>query len=156
MLKRRAKNSKTNQIYYRAKLKDGQTCSLKQKCISEKTKSRRVTRYDSDYAEKARIWYISDEGKMLSRLRKTVIEGLFGQAKTFHGLSRAKLRGVEKVEIQALLTATALNLKKLVNENYDFICHFFIRLTKTWHFALGDVGKNFCTLATSPTEDLTY
>ncbi len=54
---------------------------------------------------------------MLSRLRKTVIEGLFGQAKTFHGLSRAKLRGVEKVEIQALLTATALNLKKLVNEN---------------------------------------
>jgi transposase len=134
MLKRRAKNSKTNQIHYRASPQDCQACSWKQKCIGEKTSSRIVTRYDSDYAEKARIWYHSDEGKMLSRLRKIVIEGLFGQAKTFHGLSRAKLRGLENVEIQALLTATALNLKKLVKETYDFVYRFFIRLAKAYVF----------------------
>ena len=45
-----------------------------------------------------------------------MIEGLFGQAKTFHGLSRAKMRGLEKMEIQALLTATTLNLKKLIGK----------------------------------------
>lgn len=64
--------------------------------------------------EKAHAWLASDEGAMLFGMRKTVIEGLFGQAKSFHGLARAKLRGIEKIEIQVLLTATALNLKKLV------------------------------------------
>ncbi len=139
MLKRRAKNSKTNQIHYRARKEDCQTCVLKQKCLSDKTKSRIVTRYDSDYAEKAKTWYTSDEGKRLSRLRKIVIEGLFGQAKAFHGLSRAKLRGLEKVEIQALLTATALNLKKLVKETSNLVCHFFTRLTLTKDFAVESV-----------------
>jgi len=58
----------------------------------------------------------SAEGKRLAFLRHTVIEGLFGEAKTFHGMSRAKMRGLERVEIQLLLTATALNLKRLVKK----------------------------------------
>ena len=37
-----------------------------------------------------------------------------GQAKACHGMARAKFRGINKVEIQILLTATALNLKKMV------------------------------------------
>lgn len=47
-------------------------------------------------------------------MHKTVIERLFGQAKAYHGMARAKFRGLSKVEIQFLLTATALNLKKIV------------------------------------------
>ncbi|MDI6816284.1 MAG: transposase [Actinomycetota bacterium] len=86
----------------------------KNQCIQEKTKAGTITRYDSDCVEKARAWLASDEGAVLFGLRKTVIEGLFGQAKSFHGLARAKLRGIEKMEIQVLLTATTLNLKKLV------------------------------------------
>jgi len=37
-----------------------------------------------------------------------------GQAKTYHGMARARFRGLKKVEMQFLLTATALNLKKMV------------------------------------------
>lgn len=40
--------------------------------------------------------------------------GVFGQAKVYHGMARSKFRGLLKVEIQFLLTATALNLKKMV------------------------------------------
>jgi len=72
-----------------------------------------VTRFDNDYYEKAKIWYVSFVGKKLYKLRKTVMEGLFGEAKTYHGLSRAKLRGIDNVEIQLLLTATVLNIKRL-------------------------------------------
>ena len=36
------------------------------------------------------------------------------KAKRCHGLQRARQRGVDKVEIQALLTATALNIKRLL------------------------------------------
>ena len=42
-----------------------------------------------------------------------MIEGLFGDAKAHHGLSRARLRGLNNIEIQLLLTSTVLNLKRL-------------------------------------------
>ena len=50
----------------------------------------------------------------MQKLRHTVIEGVFGQAKTYHGMAKARFRGLKKVEIQFLMTATALNLKKMV------------------------------------------
>jgi len=50
----------------------------------------------------------------MQKLRGTILEGIMGQAKTYHGMSKAKFRGLNKVEIQFLLTATALNLKKMV------------------------------------------
>lgn len=50
----------------------------------------------------------------MQKLRHTVIEGVFGQAKTYHGMAKARFRGLKKVEIQFLLTATALNLKKMI------------------------------------------
>lgn len=71
--------------------------------------------------------------------RKTLIEVLFGIAKTFHGLSRAKMRGLEKMEIQALLTASALNLKKLVldksgsgSRRFPFTALFLDGLVNHW------------------------
>jgi len=37
-----------------------------------------------------------------------------GQAKEYHGMNKAKFRGTCKVQIQFLLTATAINLKKMI------------------------------------------
>ena len=50
--------------------------------------------------------------RMSERMWK--IEGLFAEAKGNHGLARAKYRGRAKVQIQAYLTATVQNLKRLV------------------------------------------
>jgi len=50
----------------------------------------------------------------MQKLRSTVCEGVFSQAKTLHGMARSRFRGLSKVEIQFLLTATAINLKKIV------------------------------------------
>ncbi|RWR24634.1 hypothetical protein D2T30_01680 [Sinirhodobacter populi] len=41
------------------------------------------------------------------------VEGAHGTAKTLHGFARAIRRGIENMKIQALLTAVAMNLKKL-------------------------------------------
>ena len=49
--------------------------------------------------------------KLSERMGK--IEGLFAEAKQNHGLSRARYRGRSKVPIQAYLSATAQNLKRL-------------------------------------------
>lgn len=53
-------------------------------------------------------------GRKLLTVRQTLLEGLFGQGKNFHGLGRAKWRGLGNMLIQSLVIATVLNLKKLL------------------------------------------
>jgi DDE family transposase len=43
------------------------------------------------------------------------VEPLFAEAKDWHGLRRFRLRGLEKVNGEALLTATGQNLKRLLS-----------------------------------------
>jgi len=112
-LKRRSKNYPQNRINYSSNKKDCNLCPLKGKCISAGS-FRTVSRYDSPCYWKARDWYDSGYGQVMQKLRHTVIEGVFGQAKTYHGMAKARFRGLKKVEIQFMLTATALNLKKMV------------------------------------------
>ena len=49
----------------------------------------------------------------LYRSRAPVIEGVFAEAKQWHGLSRAWRRGLSKMRIQCLLIAAVLNFKRL-------------------------------------------
>lgn len=114
-LKRKAKNHKLNRIKYCANLNDCIACPLKDKCITPNTKDFRfITKYDSSTYDNACEWYSSDHGQNLQKLRKTVLEGIMGQAKEYHGMNKAKFRGIDKVQIQFLLTATAINLKKMI------------------------------------------
>ena len=48
--------------------------------------------------------------------RKVWVEPLFGEAKDWHGLSRFRLRGLWKVNAEALLIATGQNLKRLLRK----------------------------------------
>ena len=114
LLKRRSKNYPQNRINYSSNKKDCNLCPLKGNCISGEGSFRTVSHYDSPCYEKARSWYDSGYGRVMQKLRHTVIEGVFGQAKTYHGMAKARFRGLNKVEIQFLMTATALNLKKMV------------------------------------------
>ena len=52
------------------------------------------------------------ETRLYSRHRWSV-EGAHGLAKTLHAMARAARRGRENTKIQALRTATAINLKRL-------------------------------------------
>jgi transposase len=92
------------------------TCSLKKQCFSAQSVSgvRQITRFDTPYVDRAQAACASRQGRFLLRKRQTCIEGLFGQAKNFHGLRRARWRGLTKMHIQSLLTAVVLNVKKLL------------------------------------------
>ena len=115
ILNRRSKSYTLNRINYSAKKHDCLDCSLRNLCLKlGKDNPRKVTHYDSDYYNKARNWYYSCQGKILQKLRGCVIEGIMGNAKAYHGMERAKFRGKDKVHIQFLLTASAINLKKMV------------------------------------------
>ncbi|NND00977.1 MAG: hypothetical protein HKN85_12415 [Gammaproteobacteria bacterium] len=49
-----------------------------------------------------------------------MIEGLFAEAKQFHGLRRARYRGLQKVSIQALMSAMAQNIKRIVKLSSEY------------------------------------
>ena len=49
------------------------------------------------------------------RKRQIWVEPLFAEAKDWHGLRRFRLRGLAKVDIEALLIATGQNLKCLLS-----------------------------------------
>ena len=47
-------------------------------------------------------------------MHKEWVEPLFAEAKTWHGLRRLRLRGLENANIQGLLIATGQNVKRLL------------------------------------------
>jgi DDE family transposase len=50
------------------------------------------------------------------RKRQVWVEPLFAEAKAWHGLRRFRLRGLEKVNGEALLIAAGQNLKRLLSQ----------------------------------------
>ena len=80
----------------------------------------------------------------MQKLRSTILEGIMGQAKTYHGMARAKFRGLNKVEMQFLMTATALNLKKMVKmlDIEEVKSRIFIKFTDITQI-VKDIFKNF-------------
>ena len=48
--------------------------------------------------------------------RQVWVEPLFTEAKDWHGLRRFRLRGLEKVNAEALLIAAGQNLKRLLSQ----------------------------------------
>ena len=60
-----------------------------------------------------RLNRLSRSGKYLYRLHHQTIERSFADAKELHGLRYCRFRGKEKVQEQALMTATVQNIKKI-------------------------------------------
>jgi hypothetical protein len=60
------------------------------------------------------------------------VEGVHGEAKTWHGLARAIRRGKDNMRIQAFLTAAAINLKRLATALFAFIMAWLARVQVVW------------------------
>ena len=92
-------------------------CKLKDKCTKS---SRRQLKVGVNHASLIRLRADSktESFKKLYRSRAPVIEGIFGEAKQWHGLRRAWRRGLSKMLVQSLLIATVLNYKRLATAFY--------------------------------------
>jgi len=66
-----------------------------------------------DSKEKVRLNRLSKSGKRLYRKRKETIERSFADAKQLHGFRYCRLRGLNNVMEQALMTAAVQNMKKI-------------------------------------------
>src|SRR5215203_1306634 len=90
-------------------------CSLKPQC-TDSAKGRQVRRsVDEAYLERVRGYHATAEFAKAMRKRQVWVEPLFAEAKAWHGLNRFRLRGLAKVNMEALLIAAGQNLKRLLS-----------------------------------------
>ena len=117
ILRRRRTQRKNRNACYSTDPEICRSCSLRSQCVSSSSSNgvRQVTRFDTPYVEQAQAACARAKGRRLLKKRQTCMEGLFGQGKTWHGLKRARWRGVVKLHMQSLLTAMVLNVKKLLH-----------------------------------------
>jgi Transposase DDE domain len=90
-------------------------CTLRPQCTTS-TRGRRVGRHlDEAYRDRVRGYHTTEPYAKAMRKRQVWVEPLFAEAKDWHGLRRFRLRGLEKVNGEALLIATGQNLKRLLS-----------------------------------------
>ena len=107
----------TNREGYRQYHSDPQQCRhcpVRSKCTESRNHTKVVTRHVwEDSKEKIDRHRLERVGKRLYKRRKETVERSFADAKQLHGHRYARMRGLNKVQQQCLLAATAQNLKKI-------------------------------------------
>src|SRR4051812_40541238 len=71
--------------------------------------------FEEAYLDRVRSSYATVAHQKAMRTRQVWVEPLFAEAKDWHGLRRFRLRGLEKVNGEALLIAAGQNLKRLLS-----------------------------------------
>lgn len=90
------------------------SCPLLKQCTASQIQQRTIQRHVwEDFKERVVRNFTSNSGQLLYKLRNRTIERSFADAKTCHGLRRSRFRGLAKNQEQALMTATAQNIKKI-------------------------------------------
>jgi transposase len=99
---------------YQASVVACNACPLKAQC-TDSTKGRQVKRnFDEAYLDRVRGYHVTEPYAKAMRKRQVWVEPLFAEAKAWHGLGRFRLRGLPKVNGEALLIAAGQNLKRLL------------------------------------------
>ena len=108
------KDNKYGKIY-RAKTKDCKNCPQRTICFGGSAQHRTLFRplfqgaIDGNKARANTLEY-----REVQRLRRIWCEGTFGTLKHQHNLKRTYKRGIENVQEQCLLSALAINLKRMI------------------------------------------
>ena len=119
---------------YVAKQTDCQKCKYKEQCIGNSKISRQIDRHLHQEAKAPQMKFVgTQEYHAAMRLRKIWCEGNFSHQKEQHNLRRTRKRGIERLTEQCLLSACALNLKRLIkylgNRLYNHYLSLIINLT---------------------------
>jgi len=111
LLKRQQQKHPSPERRYRASNRDCGACPLRARCTTGKARTLTVHPYDADLIL-ARGRQETSAAKRAARDRRICSERTFGEVKEQHGLRRAQRRRRSNVHVQALLTATVINLKR--------------------------------------------
>jgi hypothetical protein len=89
-------------------------CPLKSRCTNSQTGRWLSRGLEEEYLERVRAHRHTEPYRKALRKRAVWVEPLFAEAKEWHGFGRFRLRGLEKVNAEALMSASGQNVKRLV------------------------------------------
>ena len=102
----------THRRIYQAPAAACAACALRSQCTTS-PRGRRISRsLDEAYLDRVRSYHTTEAYQKAMRKRQVWVEPLFAEAKDWHGLRRFRLRGLERVNGEALLIAAGQNLKR--------------------------------------------
>jgi transposase len=100
--------------HYRSDPATCRDCPLLASCTTNAKAQKTVTRHVwADARARVDAHRLTDWGKRLYKRRKETVERSFADAKQLFGHRYARFRSIAKVQTQALLAATAQNIKKI-------------------------------------------
>jgi hypothetical protein len=103
-------------VLYRAQAEVCNACPVKAQCTdSTSGKALRRSWFQEELDRVKGYWDTAAYAKAM-RKRQVWVEPMFAEAKEWHHLRRFRLRRLEKVNIEALLTAAGQNLKRLLKQ----------------------------------------
>ncbi len=118
-LRRQGLDYQQRSIRYAARPSACNPCPLKARCTKSKEKGRWIRRsFEEEYLERVRGYQDTEPYRKALRKRQVWVEPLFGEAKDWHGARRFRLRGLEKVNAEALLIAAGQNIKRLLTHGH--------------------------------------
>jgi transposase len=113
-MKRFAHRASTQRVSYRVTRGACKSCQFREQCTPT-GQGRTISRFfDQKLADEAKERLSSPRGRELLLQRKVRAEVIFAWAKELHGLRRTRFMGRWKVQIQLWLTATVINIKRVV------------------------------------------
>ncbi len=114
-LRRQGHDRRGGYVRYAVRTTACEECPLKSKCTNS-PKGRWISRsLDEEYQERVRAYRETEAYRRALRKRAVWVEPPFGEAKEWHGSRRFRLRGLEKVNAEALMIASGQNVKRLVS-----------------------------------------
>jgi transposase len=100
---------------YLTKGSDCKGCPIKSACIGKRREKKiEITYYKQEY-DRAIARVNSGKGQYYKRKRSSTVEPVFGILTQFMGMAKVYTRGLDKANKCMLMSATAYNLKKLLN-----------------------------------------
>jgi len=113
-LRRQGHDRRGGYVRYAVRTSACMECPLKGKCTNS-PKGRWLSRgLEEEYLERVRTYRRTAAYRKALRKRAVWIEPLFGEAKEWHGSRRFRLRGLQKVNAEALMIASGQNAKRLL------------------------------------------
>jgi transposase len=102
-------------ILYQAPAATCNACPCKAQCTDGQAGRQVRRQFDEDDLDRVRGYAGTAAYEKALRKRGVWVEPLFAEAKQWHGLQRFRLRGLERVNREALLIAAGQNLKRLLS-----------------------------------------
>ena len=151
-LKRLNRNDCTISHEYKAKINDCRSCLLREKCLAPSQKCRRLQ--VNIFEAAVRRNHEKDgtlEHRRVLALRQIWCEGTFAAQKARHNLRRLYRRGLKAAEEHCLLSAIAVNLKRMVKHMkeipssvYSGMVDSVKRVTLFSLYAISSVNSRLC------------